>query len=225
MKLAETLFPNVIEFGKDMIKAFQETVIMVLISGAIGLLIGLILAVILVITRENGLYENKYVNRILGTVINIFRSIPFVILVAMLVSFTRLIMGTSIGIKGAIVPMVIGIVPFISRLVEQALLEVDKGVIEAAWAMGISKRYIVFHILIPEAKPGLIRSFVTSIISLIGLSTMAGTVGGGGIGSFAVRYGYSRYMNDITFVTVVILVLSVNIIQSLGNRAASKLTH
>ena len=146
--MAETLFPNVIEFGKDMIKAFQETVIMVLISGAIGLLIGLILAVILVITRENGLYENKYVNRILGTVINIFRSIPFVILVAMLVSFTRLIMGTSIGIKGAIVPMVIGIVPFISRLVEQALLEVDKGVIEAAWAMGISKRYIVFHILL-----------------------------------------------------------------------------
>ncbi len=219
------IFPNVLEYGNDMVVAFKETVIMVLIAGAIGLLAGLILAIILVITREDGLYHNNVLHRILETIINIFRSIPFVILVAMLVSFTRFLMGTSIGIKGAIVPMVIGIVPFISRLAEQALLEVDSGVIEAARAMGISKRYIVFHILIPEARPGLIRSFITSTISLIGLSTMAGTVGGGGIGSFAVRYGYSRYMNDITFVTVVILVLSVNIIQSLGNRAAKKITH
>ena len=128
--MIDQFVPNVIEYGKDMIVAFKETVIMVLISGAIGLLAGLILAVILVITRENGLYENKILHRILETIINIFRSIPFVILVAMLVSFTRLLMGTSIGIKGALVPMVIGIVPFISRLVEQALLEVDKGVIE-----------------------------------------------------------------------------------------------
>ena len=147
------------------------------------------------------------------------------ILVALLVSFTRFLMGTSIGIKGAVVPMIVGIVPFISRLAEQALLEVDNGVIEAAWAMGISKRYIVFHILLPEARPGLIRSFITATISLIGLSTMAGTVGGGGIGSFAVRYGYSRYMNDITLVTVVILVLCVNLIQSLGNRITAKITH
>ena len=177
------------------------------------------------ITADGGLYENKPLHKILETVINIFRSIPFVILVALLVSFTRALVGTSIGIKGAIVPMVVGIVPFISRLIEQALLEVDNGVIEAAKAMGISKSYIVFHILIPEARPGLIRSFVTATISLIGLSAMAGTVGGGGIGSFAVRYGYSRYMNDITFVTVVILILGVNIIQSLGNRVAIKISH
>ena len=223
--MIERFFPNVLEYGNDMIIAFKETVIMVLIAGAIGLFTGLILAVILVITRDDGLYHNNALHRILETIINIFRSIPFVILVALHVSFTRFLMGTSIGIRGAIVPMVIGIVPFISRLAEQALLEVDSGVIEAARAMGISKRYIVFHILIPEARPGLIRSFITSTISLIGLSTMAGTVGGGGIGSFAVRYGYSRYMNDITLVTVVILVLSVNIIQSLGNRAANKITH
>ncbi|MBR6851072.1 MAG: ABC transporter permease, partial [Lachnospiraceae bacterium] len=193
--------------------------------GSIGLLSGLLLGIILVITADGGLYENKPLHKILETVINIFRSIPFVILVALLVSFTRALVGTSIGIKGAIVPMVVGIVPFISRLIEQALLEVDNGVIEAAKAMGISKSYIVFHILIPEARPGLIRSFVTATISLIGLSAMAGTVGGGGIGSFAVRYGYSRYMNDITFVTVVILILGVNIIQSLGNRVAIKISH
>ncbi len=223
--MIQQLLPNVLEYADDMYKAFGETLIMVLISGSIGLLSGLLLGIILVITVDGGLYENKPLHKVLETVINIFRSIPFVILVALLVSFTRALVGTSIGIKGAIVPMVVGIVPFISRLIEQALLEVDKGVIEAAKAMGISKSYIVFHILIPEAKPGLIRSFVTATISLIGLSAMAGTVGGGGIGSFAVRYGYSRYMNDITFVTVVILVLGVNIIQSLGNRVAIKITH
>ena len=223
--MIQQLLPNVFEYAEDMYKAFGETLIMVLISGSIGLLSGLLLGIILVITADGGLYENKPFHKILETVINIFRSIPFVILVALLVSFTRALVGTSIGIKGAIVPMVVGIVPFISRLIEQALLEVDNGVIEAAKAMGISKSYIVFHILIPEARPGLIRSFVTATISLIGLSAMAGTVGGGGIGSFAVRYGYSRYMNDITFVTVVILILGVNIIQSLGNRVAIKISH
>ena len=223
--MIQQLLPNVFEYAEDMYKAFGETLIMVLISGSIGLLSGLLLGIILVITADGGLYENKPLHKILETVINIFRSIPFVILVALLVSFTRALVGTSIGIKGAIVPMVVGIVPFISRLIEQALLEVDNGVIEAAKAMGISKSYIVFHILIPEARPGLIRSFVTATISLIGLSAMAGTVGGGGIGSFAVRYGYSRYMNDITFVTVVILILGVNIIQSLGNRVAIRISH
>ena len=223
--MIQQLLPNVFEYAEDMYKAFGETLIMVLISGSIGLLSGLLLGIILVITADGGLYENKPLHKILETVINIFRSIPFVILVALLVSFTRALVGTSIGIKGAIVPMVVGIVPFISRLIEQALLEVDNGVIEAAKAMGISKSYIVFHILIPEARPGLIRSFVTATISLIGLSAMAGTVGSGGIGSFAVRYGYSRYMNDITFVTVVILILGVNIIQSLGNRVAIKISH
>lgn len=223
--MIQQLLPNVFEYAEDMYKAFGETLIMVLISGSIGLLSGLLLGIILVITADGGLYENKPLHKILETLINIFRSIPFVILVALLVSFTRALVGTSIGIKGAIVPMVVGIVPFISRLIEQALLEVDNGVIEAAKAMGISKSYIVFHILIPEARPGLIRSFVTATISLIGLSAMAGTVGGGGIGSFAVRYGYSRYMNDITFVTVVILILGVNIIQSLGNRVAIKISH
>lgn len=223
--MIQQLLPNVFEYAEDMYKAFGETLIMVLISGSIGLLAGLLLGIILVITAAGGLYENKPLHKILETVINIFRSIPFVILVALLVSFTRALVGTSIGIKGAIVPMVVGIVPFISRLIEQALLEVDNGVIEAAKAMGISKSYIIFHILIPEARPGLIRSFVTATISLIGLSAMAGTVGGGGIGSFAVRYGYSRYMNDITFVTVVILILGVNIIQSLGNRVAIKISH
>lgn len=219
------LFPNVITFADDMAEAFVQTVVMVLISGAIGMMLGLVLGVILVITGDNGLYRNHWIHSVLGTIINIFRSIPFVILVALLVSFTRFIVGTSIGVKGAIVPMTIGIIPFTSRLVEQALLEVDGGVIEAALSMGISRRYIMFHIMLSEAKPGLIRSFVTGVISLIGLSAMAGTVGGGGIGSFAVRYGYSRYMNDITLVTVVILILGVNIIQTCGNRGAQKATH
>ena len=219
------LFPNVIELSGSLLESIWQTFAMVSISGLFGLFLGTVIGIVLVVTAEGGLYQNKLVNNILGKVINIFRSIPFVILIALLVSFTRFLVGTSIGIKGAIVPMVIGIIPFVSRLIEQALLEVDPGVVEAARAMGISRLYIITHILIPEAFPGILRTLVTSIISLIGLSAMAGTVGGGGIGNFAIRYGYSRYMNDITIVTVVILLLIVNVIQSIGNKTAKKMTH
>lgn len=219
------LFPNVIELHSSLLESIWQTFVMVSISGVLGLLLGTAAGILLVVTASGGIYEHKLIHSIFGKVINIFRSIPFVILIAFLVSFTRFLVGTSIGIPGAIVPMVIGIIPFVSRLIEQALLEVDPGVIEAARSMGISRKYIITHILIPEALPGILRTLVTSIISLIGLSAMAGTVGGGGLGNFAIRYGYSRYMNDVTIVTVVILLLIVNLIQSGGNRIAKKITH
>ncbi|MDR1376715.1 MAG: ABC transporter permease [Synergistaceae bacterium] len=218
-------FPNVVEFQSDLVKAFKETIVMVSISGSLSLFLGLFAGVFLVVTAPGGLYESKWVNSIVSKTINIFRSIPFVILVAFMVPFTRLITGTSIGLRGAVPPLVIGIVPFISRVVEQALYEVDKGVIEAAMSMGISKPYIIVHILIREALPGIVRALVISFISLIGLSTMAGAVGGGGVGSFAIRYGYARYMTDVTAVTVLILLLMVNALQGLGNIVAKKLTH
>jgi D-methionine transport system permease protein len=218
-------FPNVVEFQSDLVKSFGETMVMVGISGAFGLAFGLAAGILLVVSAPGGLYENKWVHGVMGRTINIFRSIPFVILIAFMVPLTRRLVGTSIGLKGAILPLVVGIVPFISRVAEQALCEVDKGVVEAARAMGISKPYIIVHILVREALPGIVRAVVISLISLIGLSAMSGAVGGGGLGSFAIRYGYARYMLDITVVTVLILLLMVNALQGLGDAVAKKMTH
>ena len=218
-------FPNIVELQRYMFTSIKETLIMIVITGAIGLTLGLIVGVVLVTTGKDGLYENLKFHNVLEKIVNIVRSIPFVILIALLVTFTRFLVGTSIGVKGAIVPMVIGIIPLGSRLTEQALSEMDKGVMEAAKAMGISKTYIIFHVLIPESLPGLIRALVTCFISLIGLTAMAGSVGGGGVGSFAIRYGYNRYMTDVTIVCVLFLLILVSIVQGIGNRAVNKLTH
>ena len=219
------LFPNVYEMFGDLLDSIWQTFVMVGIAGIFGITIGTLLGISLVVSAKGGLYENDLFNNILGKIVNTIRSIPFVILIALMVSFTRFLVGTSIGVRGAIVPMVVGIIPLVTRMTEQALLEVDPGVMEAARSMGISRPYIIVHILLQESLPGLLRSLVTSFISLIGLSAMAGSVGGGGIGNFPIRYGYSRYMNDITVVTVLLLLLIVNIVQSVGNRAAQRLTH
>ena len=218
-------FPNIVELQRYLFTSIKETLIMIVITGAIGLTLGLIVGIVLVTTGRDGLYENLKFHNVLEKIVNIVRSIPFVILIALLVTFTRFLVGTSIGVKGAIVPMVIGIIPLGSRLTEQALSEMDKGVMEAAKAMGISKTYIIFHVLIPESLPGLIRALVTCFISLIGLTAMAGSVGGGGVGSFAIRYGYNRYMTDVTIVCVLFLLILVSIVQGIGNRAVNKLTH
>ncbi|AEF86174.1 D-methionine transport system permease protein MetI [Treponema primitia ZAS-2] len=219
------IMPNVYELYKSVFNSIWETFIMVLISGAFGIVIGTLLGIILVVSSEGNLYANKILNGVLGRIINAVRSIPFIIIIALLVSFTRWIVGTSIGIRGAIVPMIVGIIPFVSRITEQALLEVDNGVIEAARSMGLSRFFIVRRVLLPEALPGLVRSIITSFISLIGLSAMAGTVGGGGIGAFAIRYGYQRYMHDITLLMVIILLLIVNFVQGFGNKFAKKVSH
>ncbi|GHT78131.1 D-methionine ABC transporter permease [Spirochaetia bacterium] len=220
-----SLMPNVFELYKSVFLSIYETFVMVLVSGAFGIVIGTLLGIVLVVSSEGKLYANKILNNILSKVINTVRSIPFVIIIALMVSFTRAVVGTSIGVRGAVVPMIVGIIPLVSRITEQALLEVDNGVIEAARSMGLSRSYIVRRVLLPEALPGLVRSIITSFISLIGLSAMAGTVGGGGIGAFAIRYGYQRYMHDITLLMVVMLLLIVNIVQGFGNRFAKKVSH
>ena len=219
-----TLLPHVTTYREELIASIGETFIMVLIAGAFSLIIGLILGTILTVTDRGGLYENRVVFNILDKIVNSIRSMPFVILIALLVTFTRWLVGTSLGIRGAIVPMVFGSSPFTTRMIYQALIETDKGVIEAARSMGVSRHYIILHVIFPESRPGLIRALITSLISLIGLSAMAGTVGGGGLGSFAIRYGYTRYWQDITVVTVIILLILINIIQSIGNHLADKAT-
>lgn len=223
--MLERYIPNVLQFKDRLLVSTRDTLIMVLVSAVIAIFLGTVLGVLLVVTSEGKLYENKRINDVFGKLINIFRSIPFVILITLFLPFTRLIVGTSIGVKGAIVPMILANIPFMARQVEQALAEVDNGVIEAARAMGMSKIYIIRRVLLKEGIGGITRAIIISIISLINLSAMAGTVGGGGLGDFAIRYGYGQYMTDITIVTVIILLLMVSVVQGIGNLTVKRLTH
>lgn len=208
--------------GPQIIKAIVETLQMVSISLVAGSLLGIPLGVLLVITKNGGIVKNKVVFSVLNNVINVVRSLPFIILLVAIVPFTRLIVGTSIGTKAAIVPLIVYIIPYIARLVENSLLEVSSGIIEAAEAMGATTIQIIWHFLLPEALGSLILTLTTATIGLIGATAMAGTVGGGGIGDVAVSYGYQRFDTGVIVITVIILIIFVQAIQSLGNILARK---
>lgn len=228
MKLIEYLnniAPNLVKLYPDMIKALFETFYMVAISGIISAIIGVVLGVTLVVTREGNILENKIINGVFAKIINIFRSIPFIILLAAIIPVTRLLVGTTIGTKGALVPLIFGCTPFFARQIESALLDIDKGVIEAAQAMGSSPLEIIFRVMLKEGLPGIIHAVTITIISLIGLSAMAGTVGGGGLGDFAIRYGYQYFETDIMVATIIVLLIIVNIIQFLGDILSRLVTH
>ncbi|HMM21684.1 MAG TPA: methionine ABC transporter permease [Selenomonadales bacterium] len=200
-----------------LVNALGETSYMVGASAAVALLIGLPLGVILVATSRGHILEQPVLNRLLSGVVNATRSVPFIILMVAIIPFTRLIAGTSIGTSAAIVPLSIAAIPFLARLVETSLLEVDPGLIEAARAMGATPRQIIAKVLVPEALPGVILGVTITIISLIGYSAMAGAIGGGGLGDLAVRYGYQRFRVDIMAATVVILIAQVQIVQFCGD--------
>lgn len=199
------------------LQALWETLYMVSVSLLFGALIGIPIGISLVVTRKGHILENRFVFSILNPVVNIFRSIPFIILLVAIIPFTRFIVGTSIGTTAAIVPLVLHIGPYMSRLVENSLLEVNEGIIEAAQAMGATPTQIIFRFIIPEAFPSLILSLTTATIGLIGATAMAGAIGGGGLGDLAITYGYQRFSTITIVVTVVILVIVVHGIQSLGN--------
>lgn len=199
------------------LSALWETLYMVSISLFFGGLLGIFLGILLVVTRKGHVLENKWIFSIVNPIVNIFRSIPFIILLVAIIPFTRLIVGTSIGTTAAIVPLVLHVGPYISRLVENSLLEVEEGIIEAAKAMGATPFQIVFKFLIPEAFASLILSFTTATIGLIGATAMAGAIGGGGLGDVAITYGYQRFSTITIFATVIILVIIVQGVQSLGN--------
>lgn len=208
-----------------LIQSLGETVYMVGISVLLAELFGIPLGVILVITDKGGIAENRWINGILATVINIVRSIPFIILLVAIIPFTRMVVGTSIGTAAATVPLTVAAIPFVARIVESALKEVDSGVIEAAMSMGASTWQIITKVLIPEALPSLALGVTITTISLIGYSAMAGAVGGGGLGDLAIRYGYQRFRGDIMFLTVVVLILLVQALQMLGDLIAKRLNH
>lgn len=204
-------------------QALGETVHMVSVSLLLGSLSGLLLGVLLVATRPGGIAQNKAVYAVLNPIVNILRSIPFIILMVALLPLTRLIVHTSIGTSAAIVPLTMHIAPYIARLVENSLLEVKPGIIEAANAMGATPLQTIRYFMLPEAMASLILTLTTATIGLIGATAMAGAVGGGGIGDLAISYGYQRFDTFTVIITVVILVVIVQVIQTLGNMLARRL--
>ncbi|WP_242342661.1 methionine ABC transporter permease [Anaeromyxobacter terrae] len=206
-----------------LLDAFLETLLMVAVSSTLAALVGVPLGVVLVATSPGHIREHPVLNRVLGAVVNAGRSTPFIILLVAIIPFTRLLVGTSIGTAAAIVPLTIAAIPFVARLAEAALREVDPGLIEAAQAMGASPVQIVTKVLVPEALPGLVAALTITVVNLISYSAMAGAVGGGGLGDLGIRYGYQRFLPEVMLAVVVVLIVLVQGVQSLGDRVAQRL--
>ena len=206
-----------------LIEALWETLYMVAVSAGIATLIGVPLGVILVATSRGHILQNLWLNRILGYIANATRSTPFIILMVAIIPLTRVLAGTSIGTNAAIVPLSIAAIPFVGRVVESALREVDYGLIEAAQAMGASPFQIIRRVLLPEAMPSIVLGLTLAVISLIGYSAMAGAIGGGGLGDLAIRFGYQRFRVDVMIATVVILIALVQLVQTAGDQVSQRL--
>ena len=210
------------EIIKLMLQGIEETFYMVAVATVIGGIIGIPLGITLVTTSKGHILENRFINQILGTIVNIIRSIPFIILMVAIIPLTRLIAGTSIGTTAACVPLTIVAIPFLSRLVETSIRDVDFGLVEAAESMGATPFQIIRKVLIPEALPTIINNITVLIVNLIGVSAMAGAIGGGGLGDIAIRYGYQRFRPDVMLATIIILIVVVNVIQAGGDFASRK---
>lgn len=210
------------EIIKLMGQGIEETMFMVVVATVIGALIGIPLGVTLVTTSKGHILENRFINQILGTIVNIIRSVPFIILMVAIIPLTRIIAGTSIGTTAACVPLTIIAIPFLSRLVETSIRDVDFGLVEAAESMGASPLQIIWKVLIPEALPTIINNITVLIVNLIGASAMAGAIGGGGLGDIAIRYGYQRFRADVMLATIIVLIIGVNLIQFIGDFISRK---
>ena len=211
------------EYGSLLAEGTRDTLVMVLVSTVFAYVIGLPLGVLLVLTQPHGICPCKPLNRILGWIINVGRSLPFIILMIVLMDFTKLIVGTKIGVKGAIVPLIISAAPFIARMVETSLAEVDAGVVEAAQSMGASIPQIVRKVYLPEAVPSLVLGGSISVITILAYTAIAGAVGAGGLGDLAIRYGYQRRTPSMMLATVILLIVLVQLIQSLFSLLSVKL--
>jgi len=208
-----------------LVTSLLETLIMVGAAGLAAVLFGVPLGVALVVTDRGALLQNLPVSRVLGAVVNATRSVPFVILMVAIIPLTRLIAGTSIGTKAAIVPLALAAIPFMARVAENAMREVDPGLITAARAMGATPAQIIWKVLLPEALPGLVAATTVTLVSLVGYSAMAGAIGGGGLGDIGIRYGYQRFLPEVMLAVVVVLIALVQCIQSLGDWLVRRLSH
>lgn len=221
----ETYLPNAYLISDEFYEATKQTLYMSFWTALIGGLLGLLCGIVLVVTRPNGLLENPIFYGILDKMINIVRSIPFIILLSLLAVTTRFLVGTTIGAKAALVLLIFGVVPFFARQVEIALLEVDHGVIEAAQAMGTSPAGIIFRVYLVEGLPGIIRVSALTIINVIGLTAMAGAVGAGGLGNLAISRGYNRFQTDVTIVATLLILILVFLSQWISNLLIKKISH
>ncbi|MGC0366032.1 D-methionine transport system permease protein [Rhodococcus sp. 27YEA15] len=206
-------------------QALLETLYMVGVSFVLTVIVGIVIGVVLHVSASDGIRPNRILNAVLGTVVNIGRSLPFVILLVLLIPTTRAIVGTALGSTAAIVPLTVGAVPFFARVVENALREVDSGRIDAARSMGAADRHIIVKVLLPESVPGLVAGATLTAVMLIGYSAMAGAIGAGGLGDFALKYGYQRFNTPVLLVAVVILIVVVQVIQSIGDLIVRSLAH
>lgn len=218
----DTFTPQLLELFAT---SLWETVVMVGLSGLAGGLIGLPLGVFLHLSAPGGIVQNAAAHRVIGTVVNAVRSTPFIILLVAIIPFTRLVTGSSIGTAAAVVPLVVAAAPFVARLVETALREVDRGLVEAAQAMGASTHQIVFKVLLPEALPGIVAALTITFVSLTGYSAMAGAIGGGGLGDLGIRYGYQRFLPEVMLAVVLVLIVFVQAVQSAGDVLVRRLSH
>lgn len=223
MEALSVLFANVDWY--EIWVATGDTLVMLGVSLLFTVLIGLPLGVLLFLTSPRQLLEQKQVYSTVALVVNLLRALPFIILLIVMIPLTQLITGTSLGVAGTIPPLVAGAAPFFARLVETALREVDRGIIEATQAMGATTRQIITRALLPEAKPGIIAAITVTSIALVSYTAIAGVVGAGGLGDLAIRYGYQRFQNDVMFVTVVLLLVLVQVLQSVGDRMVIRVSH
>lgn len=221
----ERYFPNVVAISDEFVEATIQTLYMTFWTALIAGILGIILGIVLVVTRPGGILESRGLFEFLDKIINIVRSIPFIILLALLGTTTRLIVGTTIGETAALVPLIAGIIPFFARQIEIALLEVDPGVIEAAEAMGTSPLGIIVRVYLPEGLAGIIRVSALTIINVIGLTAMAGAVGAGGLGNLAITRGYNRFQNDVTIMATLIILILVFFSQFVSNLLVKKVSH
>lgn len=225
LELLNQFVPNIMDKLPDFWTAILETFIMLGIVGVISLLNGTLFGVIMVVTKKEGILENAILYFLIGKVIDFFRAIPFIVLIFLIAPMTRAIVGTTIGLRGAMLPLAVGAIPFVARQIESALSEVDNGLIEASQAMGCSPLEIIFRVYLKESVPGIIRATTITLITLIGYIAMVGVVGGGGLGDFCIRYGYNSFQFDVIYVCVAVLLLITSLIQGIGNFAIRKTTH
>lgn len=222
--ILNSIIPNVMSKPDLLWKAFAETMQMLAISAPISFFLGLIFGVIITACKPGGVLKNRVMNLVVGKVIDLFRSIPFILLAIIMLSLSRLIVGTGSGVKGAIIPLLFGTVPFFARQVEAAMAEVSPGLVEAAESMGCSPWDILWRVYLKESIPGIVRGATITLVSLIGFTAMAGAIGAGGLGNFAITYGLRRQM-DVAYVVIAIILIMVSIIQAVGNHIAKRATH
>ena len=225
MNLLYKLAPNLEKLGPELLECIGETLNMLLVSGLFAFFIGMAFGVLLTVTSEHGILKNRVVYQLTGAAIDIVRSVPFLIMMILLIPVSRALLGTGSGVKGAYVALIVGTVPFFARQIESVLADVDHGLIEASEAMGFSPLEIIFRVYLKESIPGITRVTMITFVSLIGITAMAGSIGAGGLGDFAIRYGYQMHYTDMIWVTVLIILLIISIIQMVGSFIIKRTTH